>query len=86
MHEGASGGGKSEMLQQPHRLADGRLVLGSNLFKDDFRYLSLASTCELRPVADDMALCHPNLQKGDGKLWLEDAEDGWFIRIDHITE
>jgi hypothetical protein len=85
MHEGASGGGKSEMLQHPHRLADGRIVLGENLFKDDFRYLSLASTCELRPVADDMALCHPTLQKGDGKLWLEDAEEGWFIRIDHIT-
>jgi len=86
MHEGASGGGKSEMLQHPHRMADGRLVLGSNLFKEDYRYLSLPKTCDLRPVTDDMALCHPSLQKGDGQLWLEDAEDGWFIRIDHITE
>ncbi|MCC5927522.1 MAG: DUF4914 family protein [Bacteroidetes bacterium] len=86
MHEGASGGGKSEMLQQPHRLPDGRLLLGSNIFKDDQRYLSLPKTCDLRPVTDDMALCHPTLQQGDKKLWLEDAEDGWFIRIDHITE
>jgi len=86
MHEGASGGGKSEMLQQPHRLADGRLLLGDNLYKDDKRYLDLAQTCDLMPVADDMALCHPSLQRSDQKLWLEDAEDGWFVRVDHITE
>ncbi len=86
MHEGASGGGKSEMLQQPHRLADGRLLLGDNLFKDDKRYLDLAQTCDLLPVADDMALCHPSLQREDGKLALEDAEDGWFVRVDHIKE
>ncbi|MGF1636485.1 MAG: DUF4914 family protein [Cyclobacteriaceae bacterium] len=86
MHEGASGGGKSEMLQQPHRLPDGRLLLGSNLFKDDKRYLELPKTCDLLPVTDDMALCHPSLQRGDGKLWLEDAEDAWFIRVDHIKK
>ncbi|MCC5941833.1 MAG: DUF4914 family protein [Balneolaceae bacterium] len=86
MHEGASGGGKSEMLQQPHRLPDGRLLMGDNLFKDDKRYLDLAQTCDLLPVADDMALCHPSLQRNDQKLWLEDAEDGWFVRVDHITE
>lgn len=31
MHEGASGGGKSEMLEHIHREHDGRLLLGSNL-------------------------------------------------------
>ncbi|MDZ7717820.1 MAG: DUF4914 family protein [Balneolaceae bacterium] len=86
MHEGASGGGKSEMLQQPHRLSDGRLLLGDNLYKDDKRYLELSQTCDLMPVADDMALCHPSLQKEDGKLGLEDAEEGWFVRVDHIKE
>ena len=86
MHEGASGGGKSEMLQQPHRMTDGRLLLGDNLYKDDKRYLELSQTCDLLPVADDMALCHPSLQQNDGKLWLEDAEDGWFVRVDHIKE
>ena len=86
MHEGASGGGKSEMLQQPHRMTDGRLLLGDNLYKDDKRYLELSQTCDLLPVADDMALCHPSLQKNDQKLWLEDAEDGWFVRVDHIKE
>lgn len=86
MHEGASGGGKSEMLQQPHRLPDGRLLLGDNLYKDDKRYLELSQSCDLLPVADDMALCHPSLQQEDQKLSLEDAEDGWFVRVDHITE
>jgi hypothetical protein len=27
-------------------------------------HLTLPRTCELRPVTDDMALCHPSLQKG----------------------
>ena len=27
MHEGASGGGKSEILQQPHRQIDGKLIV-----------------------------------------------------------
>src|SRR5215471_11124589 len=31
MHEGASGGGKSEMLEQAHREPDGRLLLGEIL-------------------------------------------------------
>jgi len=89
MHEGASGGGKSEMLQQPHRLPDGRLLLGDNLFKNDQRYLELPKSCDLLPVTDDMALCHPSLQHNndnDKKLWLTDAEDGWFVRVDHIKE
>ncbi|MBM3212915.1 DUF4914 family protein, partial [Candidatus Poribacteria bacterium] len=30
IHEGASGGGKSEMLEYPHREMDGRLLLGVN--------------------------------------------------------
>jgi hypothetical protein len=85
MHEGASGGGKSEMLQQPHRMSDGRLLLGRNILNNDTRYLELSKTCDLKPVTDDMALCHPALQKNNDKLWLEDAEDGWFIRVDHIT-
>ena len=86
MHEGASGGGKSEMLQQPHRLPDGRLLLGDNLFKDDKRFLEISKTCDLMPITDDMALCHPSLQRDDNKLWLEDAEEGWFVRVDHINE
>lgn len=86
MHEGASGGGKSEMLQHPHRLQDGRLLLGRNLVTEEKRYVELPRTCDLFPVTDDMALCHPSLQNGSGRLVLTDAEDGWFVRVDHIKE
>ncbi len=85
MHEGASGGGKSESLQQPHREPDGRLLLGRNIITDESRYIELPRTCELRPVCDDMALCHPEIQLHEGELTVTDAEEGWFVRVDHIT-
>lgn len=86
MHEGASGGGKSEMLQQPHRLPDGRLLLGRNTLTGERRYLEIPRTCDLYPVCDDMALCHPSIQKDQGLLSVADAENGWFVRVDHIKE
>ncbi|MBN1632154.1 MAG: DUF4914 family protein [Thermoleophilia bacterium] len=86
MHEGASGGGKSEMLEQPHRLPDGRLLKGRNLLTGEERHLEIPRTCELEPVCDDMAMCHPSFQKKDGRLWIADAEDAWFVRVDHIKE
>jgi hypothetical protein len=87
MHEGASGGGKSEMLEHIHREADGRLLLGRNTVDDEHRYLTLPRGCELHPVTDDMALCHPSYQRdGSGKLRLMDAEDSWFVRVNHIDD
>jgi len=86
MHEGASGGGKSEMLEQPHRLPDGRMLKGRNFVTGEKRYVEIPRTCDLCPVCDDMALCHPDIQQKNGKLWLVDAEDGWFVRVNHITE
>lgn len=89
MHEGASGGGKSEMLEQMHRETDGRLRLGTNTVSEENRYVSIPRGCELRPVTDDMALCHPDLQqeKNRGKkLSLVDAEKAWFLRVNHITK
>jgi hypothetical protein len=86
MHEGASGGGKSETLQQPHRLPDGRLLLGRNIVTGERRFIEIPRTCDLHPVCDDMALCHPSIQNDRGKLALTDAESGWFVRVDHITE
>lgn len=86
MHEGASGGGKSEMLQHPHRMSDGRLLLGENTVTQERRYLEIPRTCDLCPVTDDMALCHPSLQDDDGLLGLTDAEASWFVRVDHIRE
>ncbi|MCX7713031.1 MAG: DUF4914 family protein [Chthoniobacterales bacterium] len=84
-HEGASGGGKSEMLEHVHRQPDGSLLLGKNLKTGDIRTLTIPQTCDLRPVTDDMALCHPTLNKHKGKLTLMDAEDAWFVRVNHIT-
>ncbi len=86
MHEGASGGGKSEMLEQPHRLPDGQLLKGTNLVTGEKRYVEIPRTCDLHPVCDDIALCHPAIQRNNGKLWIVDAEEGWFVRVNHICE
>ena len=85
MHEGASGGGKSEMLEYAHREPDGRLLLGRNLVTDEKVCLALPRACELRPVTDDMTSCHPSIQNDSGRLVVADAEDGWFLRINHIN-
>ena len=84
MHEGASGGGKSEMLEQAHREADGRLLLGENTISKERRFLEIPRSCELHPVVDDMALCHPSIQVVNNKLTITDAEDAWFVRVNHI--
>jgi hypothetical protein len=92
MHEGASGGGKSEMLEAMHREPDGRMHLGTNVVTGEGRWLTLPQGCELQPVTDDMAICHPALMHDDPglpagrrKLTLVDAEQSWFIRVNHIT-
>ncbi|MDA3900647.1 MAG: DUF4914 family protein [Spirochaetes bacterium] len=84
MHEGASGGGKSEMHEHIHREYDGTITLGKNVLSGDHLSLVLPRGCDLKPVADDMAVCHPSIQKKDGTLRVIDAEAGWFIRVDHI--
>ncbi|MFN3408190.1 MAG: DUF4914 family protein [Limisphaerales bacterium] len=84
MHEGASGGGKSEMLEQAHREPDGRLLLGENLVTGERRFLEIPRSCQLQAVTDDMALCHPSLQEGGGKLVVTDAENAWFVRVNHL--
>lgn len=86
MHEGASGGGKSEMIEQIHKELDGRILLAKNVITNEKMYLELKETCELQPVTDDMALCHPSLQNGSKKLVVKDAEQGWFLRINHISK
>ncbi|MBU4310925.1 DUF4914 family protein [bacterium] len=84
MHEGASGGGKSEMIEYVHRLEDGRLLLGRNIVTGEQRRLTLTQACALHPVTDDMALCHPSLQENQRKLVITDAEEAWFLRVNHI--
>ena len=85
MHEGASGGGKSEMLGHCHREDDGRVLLAENTMTKEKIHLDLSENSEIIPVTDDMALVPLSLQKEEaGKLCIVDAEDGWFLRVDHI--
>ena len=85
MHEGASGSGKSEMLEYPHRQEDGRIRLGKNVLSGEERRLSLHQTCTLHPVTDDMAMSINDPNSG-GYLTIQDAEQAWFVRVDHITQ
>jgi len=84
MHEGASGGGKSEMTEHIHRMEDGRLLIGKNVVNNEERTLNLPEACHLRPIADDMAVAHPKYRGASGRLTLADAENAWFVRVDHI--
>ncbi len=86
MHEGASGGGKSEMLQHIVREPDGQVLIGENKVTGEKRLINLPLFCSFNPVTDDMALCHPSIQGDSGKLTVLDAENAWFIRVDSITD
>lgn len=86
MHEGASGGGKSEMHQHILRESDGQVLLGRNLISSEQRYITIPRSCSFNPVADDMAFCHPSVQKNDGKLRIIDAENAWFVRVDSVKQ
>lgn len=86
MHEGASGGGKSELHQHIVRETDGRVLLGENTATGEVRYISIPRFCSFKPIADDMAFCHPSFQKDDGKLRIMDAENAWFVRTDSVKK
>lgn len=85
MHEGASGGGKSEMLEKIHTQSDGRLLLGVHTVRNEKNYIHMSDQCDIEPISDDMAICHPAIRRQDGKLGIVDGEDGWFLRVDGIT-
>ncbi len=85
MHEGASGGGKSEMIEDVHKEMDGRVIFAKNSITKEKTYLDLNENCDLLPVTDDMALCHPSIQNESKKLVVKDAEAAWFLRLDNIT-
>lgn len=86
MHEGASGGGKSELHQHIVRESDGRVLLGQNTITGEERFITIPRFCNFKPVADDMAFCHPSLQRNNGKLQIIDAENAWFVRVDSVNE
>jgi hypothetical protein len=84
MHEGASGGGKSEMHQHIVREVDGRVLIGRNIITQEERFINIPRFCTFNSVADDMAFCHPSIQKNNGKLQITDAENAWFVRVDSV--
>lgn len=86
MHEGASGGGKSEMLQHLLREPNGQVMIGVNSITGEQRLINLPIFSTFNPVTDDMALCHPSFQKNNGKLTVLDAENAWFIRVDSVKQ
>lgn len=86
MHEGASGGGKSEMLQHIVREPNGQIKIGQNSITGEIRLINLPLFSSFNPVTDDMALCHPSYQNDNGKLRVLDAENAWFIRVDSVNE
>ena len=86
MHEGASGGGKSEMLEEIHREDDSKLLIGTHTVSGEKYFLNLGETCKIKPIADDMVLAHKDMQGDSGYLVIADAEDGWFLRMDGCTE
>ncbi len=86
MHEGASGGGKSEMLEPIHREPDGKILLATNTVSGEKYHITISDLCDLLPVTDDMAMAPPSIQNFSKKLVIADAEDGWFLRVNHITE
>jgi hypothetical protein len=85
-HEGASGGGKSEMIQQMHREKDNRILLAEHIITKDRIYLEIKESCEICPVTDDIALAHPKIQNESKKMVVKDAEQGWFVRLDNIKK
>ncbi|MFN2336755.1 MAG: DUF4914 family protein [Bacteroidales bacterium] len=85
MHEGASGGGKSEMIQNLVREPNGQILIGQNIITGERRVISIPLFCSFFPATDDMALCHPSYQQTNGKLTVADAENAWFIRVDGVT-
>ncbi|WP_068475411.1 DUF4914 family protein [Saccharicrinis aurantiacus] len=86
MHEGASGGGKSELHQHLLREPEGGILLGQNIVTGETKHVEIPKSCAFRPVADDMAFCHPSVQEADGKLRIVDAENSWFVRVDSVNE
>ena len=82
MHEGASGGGKSEMLEDIHKDENGQILVGTHLVSGENYYMTIGETCKIYPIADDMVLSHKDFQNDSGHLMIADAEDGWFLRMD----
>ena len=78
-------GEKAKCTSILSREPDGRVSLGKNLINGEERFITIPRFCTFNPVADDMAFCHPSVQRKDGKLRIVDAENAWFVRVDSVT-
>jgi hypothetical protein len=94
MHEGASGGGKSEMLEHIHRQDDGRLLLGEDttVTGEQAPAHPPADLQISAPSPTTWPSATPEMQangageSGPKKLTLADAENAWFVRVNHIDQ
>lgn len=86
LHEGASGGGKSEMNEHMEHSENDMLILGKNTVTGRVMEADLFHECQLFPATDDMTMCHPSFQKNHGKLTVSDAENAWFVRVNHLDQ
>ena len=86
MHEGASGGGKSEMNEHMEHSENDMLILGTNIVNGRVIESDMFRECSIYPETDDMTMCHPAIQTGSGRLAVSDAEKAWFVRVNHISK
>lgn len=85
MHEGASGGGKSEMLEPPKCDETGHVPLARHIITGEEVHIKLQESCKIYPIADDMAPAPKSVQRAGGRLRIADGEAGWFLRMDGET-
>lgn len=85
MHEGASGGGKSEMLEDARPDGEGNMPLARNTLSDGTISIPFGRQSRLISIADDMVLAWPDFSDGSGRLSIADGENGWFLRVDGDT-
>lgn len=86
LHEGASGGGKSEMLESLRPDPERGVLLAYNPVTGEELRIRGVRTARLGPVADDMVISRPSFTDQQGRLGIADAEHGWFLRVDGETE
>jgi len=84
LHEGASGGGKSEMNEYMEHTENNRMRIAENIIDKKTIETGLINECVIHPITDDMTMCHPLIQKNSGKLGVIDAENAWFVRVNHL--
>ena len=88
MHEGASGGGKSEMLEQVHRAAR-RLAAARRKHRSPARRRIAEPAAGLRAASGHRrhgAVPPVARRRATASSRLMDAEDAWFVRVNHITQ